>query len=105
MTFPTLPTQCKDFEIAIICEADAIEALFNRFWDDDGESYGKASGDPNAYMTGVIGCHNVILAYMPGMGKGSAASAVDPTTYNTKQSTLLILLNGANHCQPQNTLS
>jgi nucleoside phosphorylase len=78
MTTPPPPSQRKDFEIAIICalrsEADAVEALFDIFWDDDGKIYGKASGDPNAYTIGVIGSHNVVLAYMPGMGKGSAAS-------------------------------
>jgi hypothetical protein len=78
MTEPSPPSQRKDFEIAIICalrsEADAVEALFDRFWDDDGKRYGKAPGDPNAYTTGVIGSHNVVLAYMPGIGKGSAAS-------------------------------
>ena len=78
MMTPPRPSQRKDFEIAIICalrsEADAVEALFDIFWDDDGKSYGKASGDPNAYTTGVIGSHNVVLAYMPGMGKGIAAS-------------------------------
>jgi len=51
-----------------------VEALFDTFWDDHGKSYRKASGDRNAYTTGVIGSHNVVLAYMPGMGKGSAAS-------------------------------
>ena len=69
------PTGRGDFEIAIICalrlEADAVEALFDNFW--DGEMYGKAPGDPNAYTTGAIGLHNVVLAHMPGMGKNSAA--------------------------------
>jgi nucleoside phosphorylase len=55
-------------------EADAVEALLDIFWDDDGKSYGKVSGDPNAYKTGVIGSHNVVLTCMSGMGKGSAAS-------------------------------
>ena len=78
MASPPQPKERKDFKIAIICalrsEADAVEALFDKFWGDDGEMYGKALGDPNAYTTGVIGLHNVVLAYMPGMGKGSAAS-------------------------------
>jgi len=77
MTKPLPPSQRKSFEIAIICalrsEADAVEALFDIFWDDEGKSYGKAPGDPNAYTTGVIGTHNIVLAYMPGMGKGNAA--------------------------------
>jgi nucleoside phosphorylase len=74
----TQPTGRGDFEIAIICalrsEADAVEALFDNFW--DGEMYGKAPGDPNAYTTGVIGSYNVVLAHMPGMGKNSAAAVV-----------------------------
>src|SRR5437762_9820089 len=78
MTFPPPPGQRKDFEIAVICalriEADAVEALFDKFWEDDNYLYGKAPGDTNAYTTGTIGCHNVVLAHMPGIGKGTAAS-------------------------------
>src|SRR5947207_15703223 len=78
MTQHTQPTERGDFEIAIIfalkAEADAVEALFDKFWGDDEEMYGKAPGDPNAYTTGVIGSHNVVLAHMPGMGKNSAAA-------------------------------
>jgi hypothetical protein len=55
-------------------ERGDVEALFDKFWGDDGEIYGKAPGDPNAYTTGVIGLHNVVLAHMHGMGKGSATS-------------------------------
>jgi len=72
------PKDRDGFEIAIICalrsEADAVEALFDEYWDEDGDRYGKASGDTNAYTTGVVGRHNVVLAHMPGIGKGSAAS-------------------------------
>jgi nucleoside phosphorylase len=75
MASSSLPRHRNDFEIAIICalplEADAVEALFEKRWD---VKYGKAGGDPNVYTTGVIGNHNVVLAYMPGIGKGSAAS-------------------------------
>ncbi|KAJ5235398.1 nucleoside phosphorylase domain-containing protein [Penicillium citrinum] len=72
------PIHQGDFEIAIICaltiEADAIEAQFDNHWDDYWPCYGKATGDSNAYTTGSIGPHNVVLIHMPGMGKGSAAS-------------------------------
>ncbi|KAK6537214.1 hypothetical protein TWF694_011411 [Orbilia ellipsospora] len=75
---PCPPAQRSEFQIAIICalssEADAVECLFDDRWDAEGDIYGKAPGDPNAYSTGLIGRHNVVLAYMPGMGKGSAAS-------------------------------
>ena len=73
---PTRPTSRLGFEIAIICaltiEADAVESLFDQHWNDE-HSFGKAPGDPNAYTTGSIGRHNVVLAHMPGMGKASAA--------------------------------
>jgi nucleoside phosphorylase len=72
------PRAREDFEIAIICalqvEADVVEALFDEYWDEDGDRYGKAPGDTNAYTTGAIGHHNVVLAHMPGIGRGSAAS-------------------------------
>lgn len=75
---PQRPATRRDFEIAIVCalvhEADAVEALFDRHWDDDGPPYDKSPGDPNAYSTGAIGRHNVVLAWMPSMGKASAAA-------------------------------
>ncbi|KAK3985852.1 kinesin light chain 3 [Cladorrhinum sp. PSN332] len=72
------PTTRRDFEIALICaltlEADAVQALFDHHWDDDGPPYDKAIGDSNAYSTGVIGRHNVVLAHMPAMGKSNSAA-------------------------------
>jgi nucleoside phosphorylase len=77
MALLSAPAGRHNFEIAIICalplEASAVEALFDKFWEDDGIKYGKAKGDPNAYTTGVIGEQNVVLAHMPHMGKISAA--------------------------------
>ncbi|KAK3374696.1 hypothetical protein B0H63DRAFT_452540 [Podospora didyma] len=77
-TRPRRPATRCDFEIAVICalpiEADAVDALFDHHWDDDGPPYDKAAGDSNAYSTGAIGRHNVVLAHMPGMGKASAAA-------------------------------
>jgi len=78
MTAPkySQPSDRSAFEIAIICalqiESDAVEALFDDFWDE--QEYGKATGDPNSYTLGRIGRHHVVLVYMPGMGKGSSAS-------------------------------
>ncbi|KAF4993955.1 hypothetical protein FDECE_13260, partial [Fusarium decemcellulare] len=75
---PPRPNDRRGFEIAIVCaltlEADAIEALFDCHWDDEGPPFDKEPGDPNAYSTGVIGRHNVVLAHMPGMGKANAAT-------------------------------
>lgn len=73
------PNDRHGFEGAIICalplEADAIEASFDYCWDGSGPPFGKALRDPNSYSTGVIGCHNVVLVRMPGMGKVHAAAA------------------------------
>jgi nucleoside phosphorylase len=71
------PRSRDDFAIAIICalplEAEAVEALFDETYDRLGKYYSKQRGDPNAYINGRIGKHDVVLCYMPGMGKGSAA--------------------------------
>ncbi|KAL5608544.1 hypothetical protein FOBRF1_009041 [Fusarium oxysporum] len=73
------PKDRRGFEIAIICalplEADANEALFDYYWDSNGPPFGKAAHDTNSYLTGVIGCHNVVLVRMPGIGKAHAAAA------------------------------
>ncbi|KAH7201431.1 hypothetical protein DER44DRAFT_812204 [Fusarium oxysporum] len=75
---PPRPNDRRGFEIAIICalplEADAVEALFDHHWDDEDTPLDKEPGDPNAYSTGVIGRHNVVLSYMPGMGIANAAA-------------------------------
>ncbi|OJD10373.1 hypothetical protein AJ78_08591, partial [Emergomyces pasteurianus Ep9510] len=72
------PRSRTDFAIAIICalplEADAVEALFDESYDRLGKFYGKQLGDANSYINGRIGEHNIVVCYMPGMGKGSAAS-------------------------------
>ncbi|THY02774.1 purine and uridine phosphorylase [Aureobasidium pullulans] len=66
------------FEVAIICalplEASAVVDLFDEHYDDEHDIYGKQEGDFNAYSTGRIGQHDIVLAHMPGMGKSSAAS-------------------------------
>ncbi|KAF9768822.1 hypothetical protein IL306_013825 [Fusarium sp. DS 682] len=71
-----VPASRDDFHLALICalplEADAIEALFDEYWDYD--IYNKAPGDPNAYSLGRIGNHNVVLAYMPNAGKAVGAA-------------------------------
>jgi nucleoside phosphorylase len=69
------PRDRRGFEIAIICalqlEAECVQAVFTTFWGD--KVYGKAAGDTNAYTTGVIENHNVVLAYMPEIGIASAS--------------------------------
>lgn len=72
------PRSRNDFAIAINCaltlEADAVEALFDETYDRLGRLYKKQPGDANWYINGRIGEHNVVLCYLPGMGKGGAAS-------------------------------
>ncbi|KAG9524203.1 purine and uridine phosphorylase, partial [Aureobasidium melanogenum] len=67
-----------DFEVAIICalprEADAVLRLFDQNYDEHGIRYGKQEGDMNAYSTGRIGQHHIVLAHMPGMGPTRAAN-------------------------------
>ncbi|KAJ4011442.1 hypothetical protein NW752_008440 [Fusarium irregulare] len=96
-TLPSRPHDRRDFEIAIICApnlgADAVEALFDYHWDNDGPPFDKESGDPNAYTTGVIGRHNVVLAYMTGTGKAHAA-AVASNCRNSFRGIKLALLVG-----------
>ncbi|KAL3442824.1 hypothetical protein BJX65DRAFT_312439 [Aspergillus insuetus] len=73
------PKSRQEFTIAIICalplEADAVEAQFDEHFDRLGRFYGIQQGDANAYINGRIGKHNIVLCYMPGIGKGSAAAA------------------------------
>lgn len=65
------------FEVAVICalrtESDAVETLFDQFWEEEFE-YDKVRGDSNSYTLGRIGRHNVVLAYMPGVGKAASAA-------------------------------
>ncbi|KAM6482588.1 hypothetical protein HDV62DRAFT_46944 [Trichoderma sp. SZMC 28011] len=71
------PNSREGFQIALICalrvEFDAVEALFDDYYEQD-FSYSKAPGDPNAYTTGKMCGHDVVLAFMPGMGKVNSAS-------------------------------
>ncbi|KAF3361350.1 hypothetical protein VdG1_00959 [Verticillium dahliae VDG1] len=73
------PSRRDDFEIAIICalplEYDAVCYIFDEFWDEDGDQYGRAVGDPNSYTTGRVGKYNVVLALLPHMGRANAAGA------------------------------
>ncbi|KAE8412386.1 hypothetical protein BDV36DRAFT_271714 [Aspergillus pseudocaelatus] len=71
------PKNRNDFAIAIICalplKADAVEALFDEHCDRLEKHYVKAPGDANVYINRRIGKHDVVLCYMPEMGKRSAA--------------------------------
>lgn len=74
------PRSRRDFEVAIICalqlERDAVEALLDEEYETDGHSYGKAPGDHNAYTTGRMGAHHIVLAYLPGVDKSNCVAVV-----------------------------
>ena len=50
-----------------------VEMVFDKDWSEDGAKYGKAAGDLNTYLVGVIAGHNVVLAYCSGIGSNSAS--------------------------------
>ncbi|GFP58959.1 hypothetical protein TASIC1_0011032600 [Trichoderma asperellum] len=95
------PRSREDFHVAIICalplECDAVSLLFDQFWDEDGDAFGRAQGDTNVYTTGRIGSHNVVLALLPNMGvaagAGSAAS-LRSSFYNLKIAFLVGICGG-----------
>ncbi|KAH7129019.1 nucleoside phosphorylase domain-containing protein [Dactylonectria macrodidyma] len=96
MTSLPQPTHRADFHVAIICalpkEADAVTLLFDQFWDDDLDPYGRAPGDTNTYVTGRIGSHDVVLAVLPNMGTTGAAAAAASfrSSYSNLKLALLI---------------
>jgi hypothetical protein len=73
------PSHRNEFEVAIICalplEYDAVSRIFDEFWDEDGDGFGRADGDSNTYATGRVGKHSLVLALLPQMGKANAAGA------------------------------
>lgn len=72
------PTDRTGFRIAIVCalprEADAINLLFDRFWDEECDPYGRADGDTNNYITGQIGQYYVVLVVLLNMGTNSVVA-------------------------------
>jgi nucleoside phosphorylase len=73
------PKDRNSFRVAIVCalprEADAVSLLFDEFWDETGDPYGREDSDTNIYITGRIGNHNVVLTILPGMGTNNATAA------------------------------
>lgn len=90
------PCRREDFEIGIICplprEYNAVSLIFDEFWDEDGDRYGKVAGDHNNYTTGRIGNYNVVLALLYRMGTTKATSAAQSMrlSYNQLRLTLLV---------------
>lgn len=112
---PTLPTLSNssippgrdfgrdDFEVAILCalplEYSAVSYLFDEFWGDNVNQYGRAPGDPNCYTTGRMGNYNVVLVHLS-MGKAAAAAAAASvrSSYRKLQLTFLVGVCGAAPC-------
>ncbi|KAL3451388.1 hypothetical protein BJX65DRAFT_321315 [Aspergillus insuetus] len=73
------PLSREDFRIAIICaltrEADAVETLFDEPYDKFSKRYGRDLRDTNTYINGRLGQHDVVVCYLPEVGKRSAAAA------------------------------
>jgi nucleoside phosphorylase len=80
------PRSRDDFEIAIICalklERDAVEALMEVDFKEQGRAYGKASQDRNVYTTGVLDGRAVVLAYPRDMGTLNAATVASDMRYS-----------------------
>ena len=99
--FPAAPSRRTDFQVATICalstEYNAVSLVFDQFWDDNGDTYGRATGDDNQYTTGRIGKHDVVLALLPRTGKVDAASAAARmrTSYTALKLALLVGVCGA----------
>ena len=96
MTSTLRPASRNDFKVAIICalprESDAVSLLFDEFWDEDGDPYGRAAGDNNTYMTGRIANHNVVLVVLPGIGNTGVAGAAASIRSSYGSLTLALLV-------------
>ncbi|KAJ2902704.1 NB-ARC and ankyrin domain protein [Zalerion maritima] len=95
-TLQERPATRADFEVAIFCalplEASAVLAQFDYRWDGNGPPFDKAPSDANAYTTGSIGRHNVVLVHIPNMGKGSAAVAAADCLHSFQSIRLALLV-------------
>ncbi|KAL4780873.1 nucleoside phosphorylase domain-containing protein [Aspergillus varians] len=85
----------KDFHIAIICalplEFDAVDALFDEHYDEILSNTGLP-GDPNWYLRGRIGVHNVIMICLSHKGRASAASAVSSMLVSFRELELALVV-------------
>lgn len=90
------PRSRDEFEIAIICalplEFDAVEALFDDYYDEFIPTYVKQLGDANWYRAGRITEHNILLTCLPGMGIGNAASVASSLKVSFPRINLALLV-------------
>ncbi|KAH7153843.1 nucleoside phosphorylase domain-containing protein [Fusarium sp. MPI-SDFR-AT-0072] len=93
----TQPPKDRDgFRVAIVCalprEADAVTLLFDEFWDEISDPYGREESDTNTYITGRIGRHNVVLVTLPGPGTNNAAAGSAYLTLSYRNLKLALLV-------------
>lgn len=97
------PTSRHEFNVAIVCanpsEYDAICILLDGFWDEDGDLFSRAEGDPNTYTTGHIGTFNIVVVLLYNSGRAIAASTVASLRSSYPRLELL-LLTGVCDCVP-----
>ncbi|EAW13710.1 putative Pfs domain protein [Aspergillus clavatus NRRL 1] len=78
MEYPR-PTRRDQFKVAILCalavESDAVEAIFDEYYDEEEDDFGQHTRDQNTYLNGRVGQHYVVLVYVGGMGKVKAMAA------------------------------
>ncbi|KAH7240276.1 nucleoside phosphorylase domain-containing protein [Fusarium redolens] len=90
------PKDRNSFRVAIVCalprEADAVTLLFDEFWDEISDPYGREDSDTNTYITGRIGRHNVVLVTLPGPGTNNAAAGAAYLTLSYRNLKLALLV-------------
>ncbi|KAI6747500.1 hypothetical protein HG530_015880 [Fusarium avenaceum] len=72
------PADRKSSRVAIVYalprEADAITLLFDQFWGEERDPFGRADGDTNTYITKRIGEYRGVLAMLPNIGTNNEAA-------------------------------
>lgn len=90
------PSSRQDFKVAIICalqcEYNAVTYLFDELWCEHADEHSKAPGDPNFYMFGRIGRHNIVLTMLPKIGKAAAASVATSLRHSYENLELVLLI-------------
>ncbi|KAM0285454.1 hypothetical protein ACHAQH_001403 [Verticillium albo-atrum] len=89
------PQSRDDFEVAIVCalplEYDAVSPLIDQVWDENGDRYGRVSGDNNLYTTGRMGNTNVVILLLVRTGKANAARAAEGLRFSYPRLRLVLL--------------
>ncbi|KAF9894777.1 hypothetical protein FE257_004398 [Aspergillus nanangensis] len=65
----------KDYTVGVICALEFELKAVRYMLDDEHASLPSVPGDPNVYVLGRIGSHNIVMACLPG-GPGKATAAI-----------------------------